>query len=377
MPVDIVNAPALHAVVETVLDTTPDVLRPHLSGLRAALRRVARAHRSVRPARRRRADLTWAHDKFDAGHPLQRFAEREAAALAEDLGDLVALLADVARVEDPGAAEAAAFLRGLPHPQEGSDDLVDAAETLLGRARTLRLLAGRRDLVRAPGEIGTGALVATRCRSLDAVIRLGREARNCLSHVERYWQRFSDGSLDLWALRGAGGPAAVFAVSQGRIEEVFGPRNTVLGPEQVHAVAQLCARAGWVISDGCEGLLPQFAGPIRVGPLRLALGDQVAVYAEWADAVRIDMSRGNEDDEDGDDEEALLAALLDQAPGPHILALAFDPARSCTDAILYGADPRPAVAAFGPARLRRIVANVALGCAVPTMVQHRLMALAA
>ena len=113
------------------------------------------------------------------------------------------------------------------------------------------------------------------------------------------------------------------------------------------------------------------------------MGDRIVVYAEWADAVRIDVSRGggNGHDEGGDgdredDGEALLMELLDDRGRPRILA-AFDPVRPCANANLYGPDPRQVIAAFGAARLRRIVAGVALGCVEPTVVQHRLLALAA
>lgn len=381
--VDIVNAPALHAAVEGVLVAAPHVLRLHAPGMRAALRHAARGHRSVRPAHRRRADPAWAQDKFDAGLPLHRFFEREGADLAEDLDDLVALLAEMARLEGPGVGEARAFLRGLPHRRAGLRALIYDAETVLHRTETLQLLAGRRALVREPIEITGNGLVATRCRSLDAVIRLGQEARNCLADHERYWRRFAAGELDVWALRGGDGLAAVLAVSEGRVEEAFGPRNAVIGLVEAGAVARFCARMGWAIGEDCEGLLPQYAGAIRIGPLRLSLGGRVALYAEWADAVRIDLSRrhadagGAGDNEEEEDEEPLLAALLDATPGPRILALAFDPARPCADAILYDADPRGAVTAFGAAALRRIVADVALGCAEPTVVQHRLLALAA
>ena len=375
MPVDIINVPALHAAVEAALAAAPDVLRPHAPGLRAALRRVAAQHCSVRPAHRRRADPGWAQTGFDAGRPLHRFAEREAAALTEDLGDLVALLAQVARIAGPGAAEAAAFLRGLPHRRYDLSDLTEAAETVLDRARTLRLLAGRHALVRAPAEVGADGLVAIRCRSLDAVIRLGREARNCLADLERYWQRFDHGDLDLWAVREADTLVAVLAVAGTRVREAFGPGNAVVPLDRVQAVARVCARAGWTVHDGCEGLLPEYVGPILVGPLRLTVDDRVVAYAEWADAVRIDMSGGADDGADG--EVAFLMDMLDGIRRPRTLALASDPVQPCADAILYGPDPRPAVAAFGIDRLRSVVAGVALGRAVPTVVQHRLMALAA
>ena len=87
----------------------------------------------------------------------------------------------------------------------------------------------------------------------------------------------------------------------------------------------------------------------------MAIRGHRALYAEWPAAVRIDLG----------------------GPKGRVLSLTFDSAKPLARALREGDDPTEAVARFGPKALRRIVARVAMAQAEPTLVQHRLLALAA
>jgi hypothetical protein len=78
----------------------------------------------------------------------------------------------------------------------------------------------------------------------------------------------------------------------------------------------LCA-PGRTIKDDCGGLLLEYAGLIRISPAPV-FGEWCVVYVEWRDVVWIDVSRGDDDQDD----DALLMELRGNGPHP-ILVLAF------------------------------------------------------
>lgn len=98
--------------------------------------------------------------------------------------------------------------------------------------------------------------------------------------------------------------------------------------------------------------------------LRAYLGKRIAIYAEWPTAVRIDLS----------DSSSRMATF---GGSTEALALSFDPDRRCGESALEQGDPRQSIACFGRKRVRRIVRAIALDQTAPTLVQHRLLTLAA
>lgn len=283
--------------------------------------------------------------------------ERE---IAEVLGDLAAQLRPGA---DPvGAREAVALIRGLPH---GSDDLTDVAmkiAELRGAAADRALLARNDEVLREPRAVESDGLTGSLCTSLGQVRALGRAAQNCLERTSHYWEKFLSGGSDFWAVRRGGRLVAVVQNNRGtaQVIEAKGPRNRPLPLGDVQAVARFCVAAGLAIDRGCDDLLPQFAGPLVVGPRHVRIEDAVAVYAEWDRAVLIAVNSSGR-----------LRPRCDR------LALSFDADRPVAAAVIDGDTCAREVRQFGPKMLRRIVGAIALDQREPTLVQHRLLALAA
>lgn len=368
---DIINVPALLRAVDAALEGAPPVLLDRWPGVGTWLRRAAASHDTVRRAQARKGDPAWARAKFDQGYPLYRFREQDRDELVEDLrarladfGKVASLAADPKR---PGAQEAAAFLRGLTHRRLSLRELRDDVAVLLDRARRLSLRARTDEVLRSPADFAAGDLIGTRCGSVREIIGLGQEARNCLAENETYWEGFVSGQTDIWSLRREDRLVAVLKVQRGGacVVEAKGPGNQPIGFHDARDVALFCEASGLTISRGCEGLLPNYASPFVIEPRVVPLGQEVALYAEWPAAVRIDLSGGVELLEDWDGRTR------------RILALAFDPARPLAVAVLDGPDPRDAVKAFGRKALRRIVRIAAMEQVTPSLVQHRLLALAA
>lgn len=366
---DIINAPALQDAIDEFLEGAPPALRG-LPALRAALQKGLEKHESVRKARRRKSDPDWAQRKFVEGRTLHRFFRDDLCDW--EINDLFDELAQVVEISTGGgalAAEAAAFLRRLAHSREGVDDISASAHALLRRAETAALRARRHEALRQPVDVATASLVGTKCVSIEDITRLGREARNCLADNEEYWKSFASDRTDIWSLRNGGRLVAILeARRDGRVTEVFGPRNAPIGLAAVGQVAAFCQAAELELEGAGLDLLPDFAGPPLIARRVVPLKSRIALYAEWPTAVRIDLS-----DKAGD-----RWAFLGSQEGPdRTLALSFDPALSCAEMILGAADPRKVVKRFGRKQLRRIVQNIALDQAEPSLVQHRLLALAA
>lgn len=368
---DIINVPAFRCAIDRALEGAPPGLLDRWPGIGAYLRRAAESHGSVRRARGRNSDPAWARAKFDEGRPLHRFHEQDRGELIEDICKQLDELSQVARLagelNGPCAQEAAAFLRGLTHRWPSLSELRHEVAALLERERSIALRARMDETVRSPSEIRAGRLTGTCCQSVRQIVDLGREARNCLAVNERYWEGFVSGGLDIWSLRSGSRLVTVLKVKRdkGCVVEAEGPGNQPVGLHDARDVALFCQAAGLAIGRNCNGLLADYAAQFLVEPRVVPLGREVAVYAEWPTAVRIDLSGGVELSEDWD------------GRSRRMLTLAFDPACPLVAAVLHGPDPRDAVEAFGRKALRRIVQSVAMEQAVPSLVQHRLLALAA
>ncbi len=366
---DIINAPALQNAVDEFLEGTPPALRGHLPALRAGLHRGLESHESVRKAHRRKSDPDWAQRKFAEGRTLHRFFREDLSDWEiNDLFDELKQVAGIAASDGALAAEAAALLRGLTHGREDIDGISSSAQALLGRVEIAALRARRHEALRQPVDVAAGSLVGTKCVSIEDITRLGREARNCLADDEEYWKSFASGRIDIWSLRDGNRLVAILEARQdGRVTEVFGPRNAPIKLVAVSQVAAFCEVAELELEAGLD-LLPDFAASPLIARRVVMLKSRIALYAEWPTAVRIELSS----------KAGGLRALLGSEDGPErTLTLSFDPEKSCAEMILGAADPRKAVKRFGRKQLRRILQNVALDQTVPSLVQHRLLALAA
>ena len=369
MKSDIVNAPALHQAIERIVEGAPLTLQAHRPALRAALRSAVEGHPGVRRARRRRTDPEWAQVKFANGIPLWRFHEDHG--FEEDFEELLAALSQVGAIAAEGeglSGEAAAFLRGLPHRTLSERHLRIEANNLTERHAVARLWTRRDEPMRAPMRIEDEGAVAVRCATISEIIRLSREARNCLKE-EKHWTAFARKEVDVWSVRAKGRLLAVLRADRvGQVTEIRAPSNATVPVADVQAVARLCVRAGLDLS-GCKGdVLPAFAeAPRLVRWVRVK--DRVAVYAEWPGAVRIDL---------GFDTRGWPLLNIGQTSDPsRTLALGFDITVPCGAEVLGEDGLGSAVRRFGRKWVRRVVGAVALEETAPSLVQHRLLALAA
>lgn len=367
---NLINAGALQDVVGHALEGAPPAIQGQSPGIGAYIRRAAEQHDSVRKARRRRDDPAWAQAKFNEGCPLYRFREDDRETLLSEIRRSLRELEKVAELaadgKGPCAREAAAYLRGLTHQRPSFRSLRIEVRSLLRQARRAALCTRKDEVLRPPAEVSAGALIGKRCVSVKEIINLGNGARNCLAHNETYWEDFVSGSVDIWGLRKQSRLVAVLRVKRDEncIVEAKGPGNAAIGLLDARDVALFARVASLTIDGDCDGLLLDYAEPLLVEPKVVLLGREVALYAEWPAAVRIDLSDKDEPFPFGN--------------GSRIkrLVLSFDSARPLAMTILDGTDPRDAVEAFGRKALRQIVRSVALEQTTPSLVQHRLLALA-
>lgn len=359
---DIINAPTLKEEIDRILGNAPLALQAHFPTLRAGLRRAMETHDSVRKAHRRKSDPEWAQVKFAEGRPLFRFFPDDLHDWEiEDLLDDFARLATIAAEGGPLAREVGRFLRGLAHGRKDLGDLGGAARRLLKRRENVVLRANRHRALRQPNSVVAGSLNGVRCVSIEDIIRLGREARNCLADTQEYWKSFFEGQTDIWSLRNGDRLVAVLETDQNStVKGVFGPANEPTGPAEAHGIARFCEVAGLSLERTDLDLLPEFAAPAVVDNRVILLGRRVAFYSEWHEAVRIDLCEG-----------------MGRSRRLQTLTLAFDPRLTCAEEILCGRDRRVAIERFGRKKVRKIVQEVALSQAAPSLVQHRLLALAA
>lgn len=367
---DIINAPALQDAIDELLEGALPTLQNYLPALRVSLYRGLESHESVRKARRRKSDPDWAQRKFAEGRALYRFFRDDLSDW--EINDLLDNLKQVAEIATSGrglATDAATFLRGLAHRREKIDDINAATRTFLERTETAALRARRHEALRQPVDVAMDALVGAKCVSIDDIIKLGREARNCLADKEDYWKSFASGRTDIWSLRDGNRLVAVLQAKVGGfVTEVFGPKNIPIGVVGASRIVAFCKAAGLQLEGAGLDLLPDFAGPLLIAPRVVMLKSRIALYAEWPSAVRIDLSGKT----------GGSRAFLASEDGPdRILTLSFDPEKSCAEEILGATDPREAVNRFGRKRLRQIVQNISLGQTVPSLVQQRLLTLAA
>ncbi|WP_156362858.1 hypothetical protein [Rubellimicrobium mesophilum] len=371
---DIINAPALQKVVEDTLQGGPPALRGYRPAVRACIRRLAAEHRSVKKARLRKSDPEWARAKAEAGHALYRFDEAEVAPLVRTIQRTLGWLGQVAELAGnrhlPLSREAGVFLRGLSHRRDDimvlgleARHLVQESEQAVLKAD---LYAKRLQPLREPAEIKAGDLIGRRCTTIDEIVQLGRRAQNCLSHRNEYWARFAAGESDFWVLQSGDRLAAILEVKCRTrcVAAAEGPDGATISLRDARGVALFCKAAGLEIGQRCEGVMLDFAAPFLVEPRVVEVEGRIMAYAEWPTAFRIDL--GPE------------PGQRTSGHGPaSTLALSFDPSRSVATAILEGQDLCRAVESFGREAIRKVVQTVALDQATPTLVQHRLLALAA
>jgi hypothetical protein len=372
---DIINGTALQSAIAEALEGMPPALQSYHPALKTYFHRTADQHASIRKAHRRKGDPGWAQRKFDEGQTLYRFDERRREGLVEVIRDQFDDLAKLATLAQnrgrPMAREAGVFLGGLAHRRGGDLDGPSRwACVFLQYARIAALKAGRNETLREPAEILAGSLVASRCISLDEVIGTGRSLNNCLRENADLWEEFASGKIDFWSLREDAKIIAVLAVNRAskRVVEARGHLNRNIALRHIHGVALFCRKADFSISKDCNGLLAEYADYPVLGPKIVVLDDCVAEYAEWTNAVRIDFGSELVDREITDFAMDNLRVIL---------SLTFDPATSCAAEILDSRDPRDAICTFGKKRLRKIMKIIALNEITPTLVQHRLLALAA
>lgn len=367
---EIINGDALRDAVARAIELAGGDLAAWQPGLERGLLRAATEHESVRPARRRRADPEWAQRKFALGLPLRRFHEADRTnltlELAELLGRLRAVAELAARPGTPIGRAARKLLAGVPHHRGCLFLLLMAAESLLARARRAELLARRHEGLRPPAALRHEGLAGHRCASIAEIMALGRTAGNCLRKEEGQWEAFARGEVDIWALHRGAWLVGVLEVTRdgpaaGTLAAALGPRNAAIGAADAPAVAAFCRAAGIVIGQETDLLLPEFADPPLLGPRTVVVGEAVAVFVEWPGAVRVDIRGGRRG-----------------CPGGlQVVALAFDPGRSLAESTMAGEAGLRGLDGRTRKLLRKVVRAVAMEQAVPSLVQHRLLALAA
>lgn len=369
---EIINGAALSSAIAAALEDLPPALQPYRPTLQTYYQRSIDQHDSIRRARRRKADPGWAHQKFADGQTLYRFDESRRQDLIETIqnqfGNLLKMAVLAQDRAQPMAREAGAFLGGLAHRWD--DDLEGPgrwAWNFMQCAQRAALKARRHETLREPAERLAGSLNASRCISLDAMMRLGRSAQNCLSKSSDHWEGFVFGKIDIWSLSEDAQLVAVLSVNRAtnQVTEARGPHNKIIAQRHVHQVALFCRQGGWGISR-CDGLLAAYAEAPVLGPKLVVIGNTVAQYIEWPNAVRIDIGSEN------DDREVTEFTLSNP---PAVLWLAFDPVVSSGGETIAVRAPRRAIAAFGKKRLRKIVESIAMSLMTLTVVQHRLLTL--
>jgi len=368
--VEIINGDALRRVVAGAIEGGPPSLAPWRRALERLLLRSAADHDSIRRARRRKADPEWAKRKFDLGQPLYRFCEDRRLFLESDIADIVDKLGKVAdiamRPDAPFAREARKVLDGLAHHRDGFLLFDTPADRLLDRMRRTALVARRHEVLRPVEEMRHAGLAGRRCTTIGEVMALGRAAGNCLRNGMEEWGAFADGDVDIWSLHRSERLLAVLEVArrgsaQGTLSTALGPRNTKIGAADAPAVAAFCRAAGIVIRQETDLLLPEFTEPPLLGPRTVVVGRAVAVFVEWPAAVRVDIQ----------------SPTSDWRGGTERLALSFDPGRSLAEAVVAGDADIGGLDKHARKLLRKVVCAVAMEQAAPSLVQHRLLALAA
>jgi hypothetical protein len=367
---DIINAPALQNAINELLEGgTPPSLQGHITALKSCLRKAAENHCSVRKARRRKKDPAWAQQKFNDGHTLYRFNKSDEW-LDHDIKKLVEELNKVAEIALEGgvlSGPANAFLRGLSHSGHGDmDELLSSSNELVNRAEMATYRAQRHDVLRDPACIVVDGFIGSLCVSIDEIIRLGREAKNCLVDSRNYWKGFRARDHDFWAVRQGNRLIAILRVErhENRVVEALGPENRTISLNDVRQVATFCKEAGLQIGTTCDGLRAEYAAPFQVDPTPVKIKGYFAIYAEWPTAVRIDMRK----------EDTSSLSIFHRNK---VLELSFSPQRSCLDMVFEGDDHLYEVKKFGRKKIRKILGHVAMSQTEPTLVQHRLLALAA
>lgn len=241
---NLIDAPALFAAVEEALANAAPPLKPWRSYLRNPLYRALLARAIPATAKRRRSDPEWAQRAFDRKERLYRLGDRldaVAAKLPDLMDDLTRIGSISSRPEHPMRMEATRFLRSLPHwkpevVRRGRrktgfhPQLHWLAMEFLDRADTAWCRVYRGVHFGEPCVRQIGALTGTRCTSIDEIVSLGREARNCLADIHQTHLQFYRGREEIWSLRAGDDLVAILRVElepEPVITELLGPGNEV------------------------------------------------------------------------------------------------------------------------------------------------------
>lgn len=258
---NIINGSAFQLAIEEALEELPAVLQNYHPALKSFYGRTTDRHATIHRARRRKEDPAWAHRKFHEGVKLYRFNGRRKQDLLRwircDFDGLAEIAVLAQQRGRPMAREAGAFLKGLRH--KGGRSFWDLW-LILANARSADVKAMRHQILREPAERIAGALVASRCSSLDAIIRLGRFAENCLDQNETYWDKFVSGEIDIWSFREHGLLVAIATVNRvsNEVVEALAPRNRGIAYRHICDVALFSRNAGFSISKSCEASLVEY-----------------------------------------------------------------------------------------------------------------------
>lgn len=93
-------------------------------------------------------------------------------------------------------------------------------------------------------------------------------------------------------------------------------------------MALFCQAAELAISQRCQGLLPDYAASLLIEPRVVPLGREVALYAEWPTAVRIDLSGAADLSEEWDGRTRRVLSLAFDPPVPLWRPCSMDPIRA-------------------------------------------------
>lgn len=272
MQVNLIDTPQLRAMIDEELAGAPAALQPWLPILRRFLRRYLPEAGFARKARPRKVDPEWAQVYFARGARLDRLGRRGMEHARDFTASFLDDVADVAKIAEssdhPIKREAAALLRSLPHWRGGSDRGRASISRIIGRfssrAHRAWLRTNRCTPFCEPAVVRAGSLTGQRCTTIEEVLRLGAEARNCLAWLNARHMRILEGQEMIWSLRSAGNLVAVLCTRPDpvpKIVELYGPHNRVGVSGYGADLAAWCEEAGLLVSRDCRILLADILPP--------------------------------------------------------------------------------------------------------------------
>lgn len=295
MTLNLIDTPEFHALIDRELAAAASVLSPWLPGVRSFLRRHLLGPNHATRTRPSSLDPEWVRTRFAQGELLHRLGKQGLRRAALDVGQMVDLLVEIASVaREPGhpfGPEAAALLRSLSHvrrPANGANALVIAQiNAFPRRARTALLRARRHQPICAPETIRAGSLTGTRCTTMNEVLNLGSEARNCLASPLQRHLGIQAGEEEIWALRSPERLVAVLAIrlEPRRLVELSGPDNKTGVSGHGADLADWCRAAGVMVSRRCQIRLADILPPQMTLPEAFEDPDDFEDgWEEWLEA---------------------------------------------------------------------------------------------